>query len=44
MKAAHQVFAVGRLAKGDRRLLVLETPAAPAPIRGPWELRAVFAK
>jgi hypothetical protein len=35
-------FVVGRIAKDGRRLLVL-TPTTPAPIPGPWDLRAVFA-
>jgi len=34
-------FVVGRLAKNDRRMVVLE-PATPSPIPGPWDLRAVF--
>ena len=34
-------FVVGRLAKADRRLMVLE-PETPSPIPGPWDLRAVF--
>ena len=34
-------FVVGRIAKADRRMLVLE-PATPSPIPGPWDLRAVF--
>ncbi|HEX6748475.1 MAG TPA: hypothetical protein VF092_14350 [Longimicrobium sp.] len=34
-------FVVGRIAKADRRLVVLE-PATPSPIPGPWDLRAVF--
>jgi hypothetical protein len=34
-------FVVGRLARADSRLVVLE-PATPAPIPGPWDLRAVF--
>jgi hypothetical protein len=37
-------FVVGRIAKDGRRLMVLNpTPASPAPIPGPWDLRAVFA-
>ena len=35
-------FVVGRIAKDGRRLVVLD-PATPAPIPGPWDLRAVFA-
>ena len=34
-------FVIGRIAKADRRLVVLE-PATPSPIPGPWDLRAVF--
>jgi hypothetical protein len=34
-------FVVGRIARADRRLVVLE-PATPSPIPGPWDLRAVF--
>ncbi|HEX8695063.1 MAG TPA: hypothetical protein VF746_21810 [Longimicrobium sp.] len=34
-------FVVGRLARADSRLVVLE-PATPSPIPGPWDLRAVF--
>lgn len=35
------LFLVGRVAPGDRRLLAPH--GAPAPIPGPWELRGVFA-
>jgi hypothetical protein len=42
VKDVHPVpFLVGRLSKNDRRIVVLE-PATPAPIPGPWDLRAVF--
>ena len=42
VKDVHPVpFVVGRLSKNDRRMVVLE-PATPAPIPGPWDLRAVF--
>lgn len=37
----HALFVVGRIAKGERRLIFVSTPA-PAPFPGPWELRAVF--
>ena len=37
-----QVFVVGRISKGERRL-VFAPAVAPAPFPGPWELRAVFA-
>jgi len=42
MQTVHRAFAVGRLAKNDCRVIVLEPVAAP--IRGPWELRAVVGK
>jgi hypothetical protein len=32
---------VGRIAKADRRMVVLEK-AIQSPIPGPWDLRAVF--
>ena len=42
VKDVHPVpFLVGRLVKNDRRIVVLE-PETPAPIPGPWDLRAVF--
>jgi hypothetical protein len=34
-------FVVGRIAKADRRMVVLEK-ATPSPIPGPWDLRAIF--
>ena len=34
-------FVVGRIAKADRRMVVLEKAIA-SPIPGPWDLRAVF--
>jgi hypothetical protein len=34
-------FVVGRIAKADRRMVVLEK-AIQSPIPGPWDLRAVF--
>ncbi len=41
MKRAEPVaFVVGRIARGGRKMIVMET-AAPAPIPGPWDLRAV---
>jgi hypothetical protein len=36
-------FVVGRLGKDDRRMVVLDEKT-PAPIAGPFELRAVFSK
>jgi len=38
----HSLFVVGRITKGERRLIFLRTPVQP-PFPGPWELRAVFA-
>jgi hypothetical protein len=35
-------FVVGHLRKKDSRIVFLNPPP-PAPVRGPWELRAVFA-
>jgi hypothetical protein len=35
------LFVVGRIVKGESRLVFVQTPA-PAPFPGPWELRAVF--
>lgn len=43
MKPSNLPFVVGRLTKNDRRVIVLDR-AAPPPIRGPWELRAVFGR
>jgi hypothetical protein len=43
MNAVHRTFAVGRLAKNDRRVVIVAPIAAP-PIRGPWELRAIVAR
>lgn len=36
-------FVVGRLGKNDKRMMVLDDKT-PAPIQGPFELRAVFSK
>ena len=38
----HALFLVGRIVKGERRLVFVRRPP-PAPIPGPWELRALFA-
>ncbi|CAN5673112.1 hypothetical protein BH23GEM6_BH23GEM6_10230 [soil metagenome] len=38
----HSIFVVGRMVKGESRLVFVKNPA-PAPFPGPWELRAVFA-
>jgi hypothetical protein len=37
----HALFVVGRIKKGERRLIFLRTPVT-VPFPGPWELRAVF--
>lgn len=37
---AVEPFVVGKIARGGRRVIVMET-AAPAPFPGPWDLRAV---
>jgi hypothetical protein len=42
MRPIHQTFAVGRLGKNGRRVIVLDP--VPAPIRGPWELRAIVTR
>ena len=39
----HSLFVVGRISKGERRLLFVRA-TAPAPFPGPWELRAVFSR
>jgi hypothetical protein len=41
--ATHDLFVVGRISKGERRLLFPHSTAR-APFPGPWELRAVFAR
>ena len=38
----HSLFLVGRISKGERRLIFLRTPSQPI-FPGPWELRAIFA-
>lgn len=38
----HSLFVVGRISKGQRRLIFLRTPVQPL-FPGPWELRAIFA-
>lgn len=43
MKNIHETFAVGRLCKTDRRVIVLSR-STPLPIRGPWVLRAIVSK
>jgi hypothetical protein len=42
-RPVHATFAVGRLAKDDWRVVILQR-LATAPIPGPWELRAVVAR
>lgn len=43
MTPVHRTFAVGRLAKQERHVIILARVALP-PIRGPWELRAVISR
>jgi hypothetical protein len=38
----HGVFVVGRISKGEKRLVFAKSVVAP-PFPGPWELRAIFA-
>jgi hypothetical protein len=38
----HALFLVGRIARGERRVVFVKKPA-PAPFPGPWELRALVA-
>lgn len=38
----HSLFVIGRISKGERRLVFVKTPPPP-PFPGPWELRAVVA-
>ena len=40
--STHALFVVGRISKGERRLIFVRTPAKP-PFPGPWDLRAIFA-
>ena len=40
--AVQGVFVVGRISKGEKRLVFAKSVATP-PFPGPWELRAVFA-
>jgi hypothetical protein len=35
------VFVVGRIARGERRIVFVNEPAPP-PFPGPWELQAVI--
>lgn len=37
----HELFVVGRITKGERRMIFVRTPEQ-SPFPGPWELRAVF--
>lgn len=37
----HALFVVGRIVKGEKRLVFVRK-AAPPPFPGPWELRALF--
>jgi hypothetical protein len=43
MRRLHLPFVVGRISKNDCRVIVLDR-VFPMPIRGPWELRAVFGR
>jgi hypothetical protein len=38
----HTLFVVGRIWRGERRLVFVRTPPPP-PFPGPWELCAVVA-
>ncbi len=38
----HALFVVGRISKGERRMIFLRSTPAPPPFTGPFELRAVF--
>lgn len=39
----HALFVVGRIFKGERRMIFLRPSPARPPFPGPFELRAVFA-
>jgi len=39
----HALFVVGRISKGESRLIFLREPVR-APFPGPWELRALFRR
>ncbi len=39
----HALFVVGRISKGERRMIFLRPTPACAPFPGPFELRAIFA-
>jgi hypothetical protein len=41
--SVHALFMVGRISKGERRLVFVQ-PVATPPFPGPWELRAIFGK
>ena len=38
----HALFVIGRITKGERRLIFLRTTSSTV-FPGPWELRAIFA-
>jgi hypothetical protein len=39
----HALFVVGRISKGERRLIFLRPIPTRPPFPGPFELRAVFS-
>jgi hypothetical protein len=39
----HALFVVGRICKGERRMIFLRPSPARPPFPGPFELRAIFA-
>lgn len=39
----HALFVVGRISKGERRMIFLRPIATHPPFPGPFELRAVFS-
>lgn len=41
MSTTHALFVVGRISKGERKLVFVRPPARP-PFPGPWDVRAVF--
>jgi hypothetical protein len=40
--ARHSIFVIGRIRKGEQKLIFLRPPARPL-FPGPWEIRAVLA-
>jgi len=39
--STHSLFVVGRITKGERRMIFLRVPEQPV-FPGPWDLRAIF--